>query len=121
MNTKPKPKRKSYPKPSQDECLSWLLANHPHLYQHAIRVQDWVWLRVGRVKPGDLAKLLAYGFREKKTGYFNLPDGSQAKLYHSCQGKWIPRRGRYTPRRGAREEEKMSKADALKLAGLITK
>ena len=121
MNTKPKPKRKSYPKPSQDECLSWLLANHPHLYQHAIRVQDWVWLRVGRVKPGDLAKLLAYGFREKKTGYFNLPDGSQAKLYHSCQGKWIPRRGRYTPKRGAREEEKMSKADALKLAGLITK
>ena len=121
MRARPKPKRKSYPKPSQDECLSWLLANHPHLYQHAIRVQDWVWLRVGRVKPGDLAKLLAYGFREKKTGYFNLPDGSQAKLYHSCQGKWIPRRGRYTPKRGAREEEKMSKADALKLAGLITK
>ena len=121
MRSRPKPKRKSYPKPSQDECLSWLLANHPHLNQHAIRVQDWVWLRVGRVKPGDLAKLLAYGFREKKTGYFNLPDGSQAKLYHSCQGKWIPRRGRYTPKRGAGEEEKMSKADALKLAGLITK
>ena len=121
MKARPKAKRKSYPKPSQDECLSWLLANHPSVHQQAMKVRDWVWLRVGFISQATAAKLSAYGFREKKTGYFNLPDGSQAKLYHSCQGKWIPRRGRYTPKRGAREEEKMSKADALKLAGLITK
>lgn len=121
MNTKPKPNRKSYPKPSQDECLSWLLVNLPSLHHQAMKVRDWVWLRVGFISQASAAKLSAYGFRKKKTGYFNLPDGSQAKLYHSCQGKWIPIRGRYAPKRGAKEEGKMSKADALKLAGQITK
>jgi len=121
-----KPKAKKRPRPTQDECMEWLRANHPELYIRATRERDWVWIRGSR---GDAlfsqktTDLKAFGFRLKMEGTHRLSDGGEGVWYHSCQGRWRPTYGKSNKRnrysRPKKEKESMSKGDALEFAKLL--
>ena len=118
-NTKPKPKAR--PRPTQDECLEWLRNSYPELYIKAARERDWIWIRGSRgdaLFSGKTDALKSFGFRLKQEGVHRLNDGTDAVWYHSCQGKWRPTYKRYGGRRyqARKEEDSMSKSDALKFA-----
>jgi hypothetical protein len=110
-------------KPTQEECLDWLLRNHHKLYLESVKERDWVWIRGERGSPlfsGLTDSLKTFGFRSKNLSVHELSDGSDAVWYHSCQGKWRPGRGSHKKyRRGLKKEETLSKSAALKLANLI--
>ena len=86
----------------------------------AVTERDWVWVRIGPV-PSDTARLTAYGWRRKQGTTHNLPDGTQAVWYHSCQGKWRPtyKKGKGRPWRKKEDKKSMSKADALKFVNSL--
>jgi hypothetical protein len=82
---------------SQAECLAWLKANHPDLFDVAEIERAWVWLTGDSLKPCrkgcdcDACKVKAakrrsigdYGFIWCKGGH-PMPSGSTGTWSHAC-------------------------------------
>ena len=107
------------PRPTQAECLEWLLQHEPQMHAEAVCERDWVWVKLGPV-PSDLVRLKKQGWRMKKDNTHRLPDGTEASWYHSCQGKWRPAYKKGSKRRKTTcTTNSMSMSDALEVAGLL--
>ena len=104
------------PKPTQEEALEWLKNNEPQMLTEAVPERDWVWVRIGPV-PSDPDAMISWGWRRKKESAHELPDGTSAIWYHSCQGVWRPYGNKKRFRKSVKpKENKMSAAEALQFA-----
>ena len=72
--------KKSKPKVSQNDCISWAVAKGFTIEKNG----DWCWLTHDGFTEAQENELREYGFRKRSSGYHKLKSGSKGYWGHSC-------------------------------------